>query len=273
VTSPLRSTLRLAALLGVAALAPAPAAGHDVWIEPSSHRPATGERLEVRLVVGEKFRGEPVPRRSDRIERFAAELDGERREILGLDGVAPAGVARLDRDGTWLLVYDNRPAEIELPGDRFELHLAQEGLERIAELRRARGESGRAARERYSRSVKSLVTAGDPASASSGFDRVLGLELELVPESDPRRLAGPAEVPFRLFFRGAPVEGVLVTAYPGSAPESAASSRTDDDGRVSLPIAPGDRWLVRAVHMVPASEPGIDFESFWAALTFESFEL
>jgi hypothetical protein len=48
----------LAAMLVVAA----PAFAHDFWIEPSSFRPPWGPTLEVRLSVGQGFRGEPLPR-------------------------------------------------------------------------------------------------------------------------------------------------------------------------------------------------------------------
>jgi uncharacterized GH25 family protein len=255
--------------LAVVVLARA-AAAHDVWLEPSSFRCAPGERLDVRLRVGEGFRGEPSPRRPERIERFAAASGAAERPILGWPGMEPAGVVRLDPPGTWLLFYDNLPVEIELPAERFELYLAEEGLEHIAELRRARGESARPARERYARSLKALVTVGDAAAAGTGFDRRLGLELELVPESDPRRLAAPSRIPFRLYFRGRPAPGVLVTAYPGSDPDRARRGRTDAAGRVELTLEPGERWLVRAVHMVPAARPGADWESFWTSLSFDS---
>jgi len=252
-----------------ASLGAGSARAHDVWLEPSTHRPAPNQRIDIRLRVGERFRGETAPRRPERIERFVALGPSGEREIVGVAGVDPAGVARLDREGTWLLVYDNLPARIELPAERFESYLVEEGLERVVESRRERGASKRPGRERYSRSVKCLVTVGSGEAA--GFDRTAGLELELVPERDPRALTAPAELPFRLLFRGEPLAGALVRALPRRAPERASAARTDRDGRVALPIAPGDVWLVRTVHMIEAAEgdPEVDWESYWAALSFE----
>ena len=241
---------------------------HDLWIEPSSFRPAPGQRVAVRLRVGEAFRGDPTPRMTARIERFAAVGPGGAEIALpGVEGGDPAGWATLPSSGTWLLVYDSNHASVELEGAKFEAYLAEEGLERISRLRAQRGQTAAPAREIYSRCAKALVAVGN--GPAQGADRVLGLPLELVPAASPAGLEAGDELPVKLLFRGKPLAGALVVAIPRDAPDAPVSGRTGADGRVRLRLdRPGD-WLVKAVHMEPApAGSGADWESFWASLTF-----
>lgn len=239
---------------------------HDLWIEPSTFRPAPGERIAVRLRVGEAFRGDPVPRMEKRIERFAAVGPGGEVPLGGVEGADPAGWAALPAPGTWIFVYDSNHASVELEGPKFESYLAEEGLERISELRARNGQTAAPSREIYSRCAKALVVAGD--GAAPGFDRVLGLALELVPEAGPAGLPAGGELPVILLFRGKPLAGTLVVAVPHGRPEARVSGRTDADGRIRLRLDQVGDWLIKAVHMEPApQESGADWESFWASLT------
>ena len=53
-------------------------------------------------------------------------------------------------------------------------------------------------------------------------------------------------------------------------PSEKQSARTDNDGRVRFHVRPGGMWLIKAVHMIPASAgTGAEWTSFWASLTFE----
>ncbi|HKH46841.1 MAG TPA: DUF4198 domain-containing protein [Thermoanaerobaculia bacterium] len=265
-------------LVSLVSLTTAPALqAHDLWIEPSNFRPAPGERVAVRLRVGQAFRGDPVPRMTERIERFAAvgpgsktpgsETPGGEIPLPGVEGTDPAGWGSLPAPGTWILVYDSDHSSVELDGPKFEAYLAEEGLERISRLRAQRGQTAARSREIYSRCAKALVQAGN--GPAQGYDRVLGLPLELVPGTSPAGLPAGGELPVTLLFRGKPLAGALVVAVPRDAPAARVSGRTGADGRVRLRLdRPGD-WLVKAVHMEPAPQgSGADWESFWASLSF-----
>lgn len=237
-----------------------PAMAHDFWIEPSSFRPAPGERVAVRLRVGERMQGDPVPRNPDRIERFAAVGPEGEAEVVGIAGSDPAGWTSPAGPGLHWIVFDSNHASLEQAGPKFDEYLGEEGLERIREMRRGSGP----VKEIYSRCAKSMLRVGD---GSTGHDRALGLELELIPEKDPYSLEPGEALPLRLLYRGEPLDGALVVAM--ASPEARVAARTSG-GRVSLKLDRPGLWLVKAVHMVPAPEgSGAEWESLWASLTFE----
>jgi uncharacterized GH25 family protein len=249
-------------------LAAAPLAAHDFWIVPSACTPAAGSPLALRLRVGPGA-GDPVPREPERIKRFALVGPGGEEPVRGVAGTDPAGYARVAAAGLYLVAYASAPTRLDLPAEKFEEYLAQEGLERVSELRRRRGQSATPSREVYSRCAKSLLAVGG-GGAGSGYDRALGLDLELVPEKNPYALASGAELPVRLLFHGKPLAGAQVVAILKRQPEERVAARSDAAGRVRLPLAHGGFWLIKAVHMVPtAAGTEVDWESFWASLTFE----
>jgi hypothetical protein len=296
-------------------LAAAPASAHDLWIEPATFGPAPGSMVAVALRVGDGLPGEPMPRRQERIVRFAlvgpleasaeslerppAETLLEETPLDGVEGVAPAGFARVGGPGLYAVVYRSTEAAIELPATKFESYLAEEGLERIVDLRAARGESGEPGRELYSRSVKALLAAGAAGGAGGGGaggnrvpsaahagDRPLGLDLELIAERDPRDGPAPGGFPFRLLRAGEPLAAVLVEAVlldqrldqpldrpldrSAGEPTGPLAARSDAAGRVRFDLAAPGRWRITAVDMreAPAGS-GADWRSVWTALTFE----
>lgn len=266
----------LAALLAAAAR---PAAAHDFWIVPSNFHPAPGAPLAVRLRVGEGLRGDPVPRDPAKIERFALlGPTGPERPILGPPAAEPAGYLPAPPPGLYQIAYRSRRERVDLPAAKFEEYLALEGLDAISVLRKSRGESGKPSTEVYSRCAKSLLLSGAASGAGTGFDRTVGMELEIVPERNPYALAPGAELPVRLLYRGKPLAGAMVFALSLKHREKTAADRiaeqltgrTGRDGRVSLRLPEGGFWLVEAVHMIPAPrETGVDWESLWASLTFD----
>ncbi len=262
--------LRLAVVAAAWLLASAGgAAAHDFWIEPSLFRPAPGEKVAVRLRAGDTFPGEAVPRWPERIERFALVGRAGGTEVFGLPRMDPAGFVAPAEPGLHLLVYDSNHARLTLEGDRFERHLAEQGLERVSALRKERGESAKTAREIYSRCAKALLQVGGKAAGGAGYDRALGLPLELIPAANPYDLAGGGPLPLRLLYQGKPLAGARVEARSPGSPEPVAG-RTDAEGRIRLDLPGPGFWMVKAVHMVEApTGSDADWESFWASLTFE----
>lgn len=266
--APLRLLRLPLPLLLLALLTAAPARAHDFWIEPSSFTPAPGSRVAVHLRVGQGFKGDAVPRTNARIERFATVGPAGESPVPGIDGTDPAGYATVGGPGLYLLVFDSDRATVDLAGPKFEEYLALEGLEKIHDLRVGRKQTALPSHEVYSRNVKSLLRVGNPADAK-GYDRVLGLDLELIPGKDPTRLGNGDKLPLSLLYRGKPLAGAKVVAIRKDRPAAAAAARTDAKGYAELPIDGPGIWLIKAVHMIPAPKDAkADWESFWASLTF-----
>ena len=257
-----------AAQLAVLCLLPSvPALAHEFWIEPQSFRPAPGDKVPVRLYVGQHFKGESMPWIAENFERFQyADARGTEniRAVLGDDPAAtltvraPGRLWLVVRSGYFNLSYDK-------PGE-FDAFLVKEGIDHLV----SPAQRGKVpVKETYLRFAKSLLVAGKPATGSAP-DRVFGLLLELVAESDPGAGAVPA-FNVRLLYRGAPLAGALVTAFNKAVPgKRLAEARTDAAGRARLALDRKGPWLVNAVHLIPAQKKsGAQWETLWASLTFE----
>ena len=255
-------------LVSAAVLSGARLFAHDMWIEPATFFPESGQIVGVGLRVGEDLLGDPIPRNPALINQFVVEDAAGRKPVVGRDGSDPAGVVRAAMPGLLVIGYRSNPSAVELEAAKFNKYLKEEGLESVAALRASRNEGGKAVRELFSRCAKSLVLTGSPSETQS--DRVLGFTLELVAERNPYTLRGGQDLPVRLTFENRPLAGALVVAINRLNPSEKVSARSDHDGRVRLRLKHKGVWMVKAVHMVPApAGTKADWASYWASLTFE----
>ena len=259
--------MRSAFVLVLLAALASSARAHDFWIEPSSFTPKPGEVVTLRLLVGERLVGESLPRNDAMITSFVIAGPEGTQPVRGRDGLDPAGLVTPARPGLHVVGYRSRASSVELDPGKFTSYLESEGLQSIASLRAARGETNAPAKERFSRCAKTLLASG--GASASGADAPLGLTLELVAEKSPAALSPGDALPLRLTYDGQPIAGVLVSALSVTSSTANVAARTDAAGRVVLPLAAPGPWLVKAVHMI-ALPPGDDaqWESFWASLTF-----
>jgi len=255
-------------LLAALALLAAPLRAHDFWIEPSTFQPAVGATVDVRLFVGQKFRGDALPRNPAMIERFVLASDEGVTAVSGRAADEPAGRVRIEAPGLQLIGYRSRHTALSLEPAKFEEYLREEGLEWVIAERAKRGQSQKPSRELFSRCAKALLSAGE--GGQTGYDRPFGFVLELIPERNPYALKAGDELPVRIFYDGRPLSGALVAALPREEPDKKLSQRSDANGRVTFRLPADGVWLVKAVHMIPASgNVDADWESLWASLTFE----
>jgi len=245
-----------------------PLFAHDMWIEPMTFSPQTGEIVGVKLRVGQDLLGDPLPRNSELINQFVVDDSEGLKPLVGRDGSDPAGFLRVPAPGLLVIGYRSNPSSVELPAEKFNQYLKDEGLDAVAALRASRNETAAKAREIFSRCAKSLVLSG-PASDAAG-DRRLGFTLELVAERNPYTLRAGQDLPVRLTYENRPLAGTLVVAMNRLNPSEKLRARTDNEGRVRLRLRPGGMWLIKAVHMIPApAGANAEWASFWASLTFE----
>ena len=235
---------------------------HDLWIEPSSFHPAVGERVAVALRVGQNLAGEPVPRIPPLIDKFSL---GD-SDIIGRAGADPAGLVLVTRPGLQWIGYQSKAYPVTLEARKFEDYLKEEGLERVIAERKKTGQSAAPAHERFYRCAKSLLNAPGTGTA----DTPIGQTLELVPHRNPYALRAGETLPLSLTFRGKPIANILVIAMRKGAEDRLVRARTDAKGRVALRLDGAGFWLIKAVHMEAApAGAGVDWESWWASMTFD----
>ncbi len=244
-------------LLLAAIFCSVPVFAHDMWIELADFSPELGDTVGVKLRVGQDLLGDPIPRDPSLIRQFFVEDSEGRKPLVGRNGVDPAGFLRVTASGLHVLGYLSNPSPVELPAEKFNQYLKDEGLSRIP------ASQGKV-RERFTRCAKSLVLAG-PGSAS---DLKLGFPLELIAEQSPYALRGQ-DLPIRLTYEDKPLAGALVVAFNRKNPAQKLTARTDQEGRVRLRIHGDGLWLIKAVHMIPSTTPDADWFSYWASLTFQ----
>lgn len=264
------STSRRQSVLVAAAIAilSVPLAAHDMWIEPTTFFPQSGQIVSVRLRVGQDLLGDPLMLDPSLVNQFVVKDREGLRPVVRRDGRDPAGLVRLTAPGVHVIGYWSNPSAIEIPADTFNQYLKEEGLDAASALRASRNETRTPAHEIFSRCAKSLVFSG--ATADVQGDRPLGFTLELVAERNPYAMRADQDLPVRLTYANRPLAGALVVAVNRLNPAEKLSARTDTDGRVRLRLRRDGMWLIKAVHMVPAPAGAhAEWASFWASLTFE----
>jgi hypothetical protein len=209
------------------------------------------------------------PRRYVRFECFAPGAESA-QALLGIDGKLPAALFKAKQPGLHLLAYQSNHAFVEIEPEKYAAFLREEGLEDVLAERERRGESALPGRDSYARFDKALVRAADGPSA--GFDRVLGLPLELVLETDPFAWNGGEKLALRLELAGKPLAGRQVKLARLAAPHQVLLARTDEHGRVEfLPTMAGAVSAFAVHQRRAASEQHLegDWEGLWASLVFE----
>jgi uncharacterized GH25 family protein len=247
-------------------LSAAVSTAHDFWIAPATFRPAQPP-VAIGLRIGDTFPGEPFPRDPTHVLRFVVVGSRGELSVAGRPGRDPAGYAQLTGSGVHVVGYLSVGRSIVLDGPAFDAYVTKEALEHVVAARAAMSAPQAPVRERFSRCAKSLVSFGEPRAGSA--DVVLGFPLELVAETNPYATAPGEAIVVRLLHRGRPLEGARVSARSPADHAALLMERTDSDGRAVLRLPHPGFWLLRTVHMIPASAgSGADWESLWASLTF-----
>lgn len=103
------------------------------------------------------------------------------------------------------------------------------------------------------------------------FDVVLDYPAEIVPLENPYALRPGASLRVRCLVDGAPAANLTVLwgGERGGRGLRQRSVRTGPDGVATVMLDAPGRWYVKFVHMARTAEPGLDYESKWATLTFE----
>ncbi|MDJ0975793.1 MAG: DUF4198 domain-containing protein [Planctomycetota bacterium] len=260
---------RAATLVAALALTwAASAEAHDFWLEPTTKSSEVGKPLSLRLLIGHGEDRTEYARNPKHIRSFRVHGPDDVRDVPGTPGET-AGQLEPKQRGLHVVTYASHPSFTQLDHAAFLAYLEEEGL--TATLKQVKDEptSARPVRESFARCAKALIAVG--GAHAGKHDQVIGMDLELVPETNPFALAKDKALPVRLLLRGKPLPNAHVAAYRRTQPDRVLSARTDAKGRARLPLdGPGD-WLIKCVHIERAPRRAAeDWRSLWATLTFET---
>ncbi len=251
------------------------AAAHDYWLAPGSYRPAAGKPVPVQLLVGDEFDAEieRTLKKSNTVRFQLLDSQGQSVDLLKTseEGQKPLVQLKLPQPGAYLLTLQRDWARIEMEAEKFHKYLEHEGLTGVIQLRKDSGEADKPASERYRRYLKSLLLADGVGGDT--WKQQLGHRLEIVPLADPSVVKPGGILPVQVLFESKPLADVQVAAMGrrGRKKVTIHRARTDASGRVELNIDHAGEWIVRLVYLRRCVEPEeADWESFWAAMTFES---
>jgi len=262
-----RTVLITGLLLVVASMALA----HDLFLKLDTYFLGAHARVRIPVLNGTFAKSENFVT-TDRIADITLVSPAGRTRLSpasawsrGPDSTSLLSIA-LGAAGTYVAGASTRPRELALTAEQFNAYLEEDGIPDVLEARRQRNELGKGARERYSKHVKAVFQVGE--ARSGGFSVVLGYPAEIVPLENPYTLGPGASLRVRCLVDGRAVANQTVL-WGGSGASAERSTRTDAQGVAQVTLDAAGKWYVKFVRMVRATEPGIDYESKWATLTFE----
>jgi hypothetical protein len=262
-------TLIATALLTVLVCGAAKA--HEYWISPETYQVPAGADILADLRNGQQFVGVRLPYLPDSYRRFEV-IEGDTvTPVTGRLGDLPALSFEPTREGLAILVLEtteNRLTYTEF--EKFSAFTEHKDFTWALAEHAARGLPETGFRESYVRLVKALVAVG----GGVGQDRVTGLRTEIVAEANPYTEDVSAGLPLRVLFDDAPRADAQVELF-AKAPDGTVEvtlHRTDAEGRVTVPVAPGHEYFADAVVLLDTGNDDITagpvWHSLWAGLSF-----
>lgn len=257
-----------------AAIAAAPLAAHDFWIQPLQFQVAVGAPVPVTFLLGHAAFRQRWGLGADHILLLADVFAGKRRDLRGglkTDGGNTDLVTQFAAPGLHVMAMQSTYALSDLPALRFNDYAKAEGLALVLAVRNRSGTTAANGRERYSRRAKALIQVGAQTAANQALaTSAIGLKLEIVPERSPYALDASRMLPVRVMYNGRRLPGATVklTSLEFDA-RPLATAITDRNGHASLRVPPVGDWLVNVIWSEPVKgDPKADFDTTFSSLTF-----
>jgi uncharacterized GH25 family protein len=261
----LPGTAHLAASL-LALASAVPAFAHDTWLQGPRLPIASGSTVLFELTSGGAFPSLDHAVDAGRIAREGIRVGGMTRRFkmrsrgkealrlqvpLAVEGVAVAFVSL-------------KPQPLELKPPQVE-----EYLEEIGERERVGREWERGPRkwrEVYRKHAKTFLRVGQASGSPGAWGDPVGLDLEIVPESDPTLLQPGDALSVVVLSSGHPMPGFTLAATDG---RERRFQRTDAAGRATVRLDRPGRWLLAGTYLRRVSRSDADWESDFTTLTLQ----
>jgi uncharacterized GH25 family protein len=242
---------------------------HEFWMQPLKFQYRVGESVSLRFLVGENFVGEPWEIRRSRFIRFDHISGGQSKRLLVKvpESKGQSVEALIDTPGTHLFVMQSTNAFIELNAEDFNAYLKEDGLDAVYNHRKMEGTLNQPAKEYYARCVKLLVQAGD--QGTDVYQQETGMPLEIIPLQNPYSLKQGEEMSFKVLYNGKPLPFALVKVWNRRNNNTVLQNiYTQKDGIITTRLGNTGMWMISCVNMVAASDPDVNWQSYWASFVF-----
>ena len=253
------------------------AQGHEYWIDPEKHQIGPDEDIVAAIRVGQNYKGSSFAYLPHQFRRFEFAFGGTIHPISARIGDRPAVTMEAPGEGLVVLIHETTWVTLTYSEfQKFEDFVTHKGADWTLETHAARGLPQKGFDEVYSRYAKSLVGVG----GSQGRDTAVGLEVEIVALENPYTGEMADGFDALVLYRGEPWAEAQVEIFekPPDGEVAVSTLMTDSEGRVTVPVKPGHRYMLDAVVLREpsanlAEATGAVWESLWANLTFEVPEL
>ncbi len=245
---------------------------HDYWFDARPFILSPGEETELHLLVGDD--GKVTLERS--LEKkmtptFRLYHKNDMTDLLtaGEEGDNPVVTLTLSDPGLYLLVMERDFAYITLTNEEFLGYLKHEEITEDKHLTEHMGARDQQ-RERYARSVKSLLYVRGTENMSDLYRKVFGHPYELVLLDNPYLLRGGGKITAQVLRNGLPAPGKKVMAHHLPEKEFREIIKVSDKkGKVTFDLPEGGEWLIRSLDLNPCNNcDTINWESHWASFSF-----
>lgn len=243
------------------------ASAHDTWLLPANFHLERGTVLRLDLTSAMDFPKAETPVKAERLTEAKLRLAGA---TLVLDAAAEAKVlaltARVAGQGVATAWVATRERSLQLTPEQVAHYLDEIGAAgTIGEEWKKSGQ--KLWRETYVKRAKSFVRVGD--AADSSWKEPVGLDLEILPASDPTALSVGDTLSLRLLWRGQPLSELAVGAV-AAAPAKPTLAKTDGEGRVAFVLSKAGPWLIRATLIRSSTARPGEWDSVFSTLTVEA---
>jgi len=249
------------------------ASAHDLFLKLDTYLLAPNAKATVQMLNGTFQSSEGVVRR-DRmrdISLIAPDPGISAAKSISWRDVEKTTLMEIQtgRPGTYVVGISTRPREIDLKAADFNDYLKHDGIPDILAKRTRDGELGKDIRERYSKHVRAIFQVG--TAPTEEYRTSLQYPVEIIPQSNPYSLKVGQTLPVLCTLDGKPLVNQFVIAgwEPVDGKLHSLAARTDAKGIARFKLMAAGKWYVKMIYMAASNEPGINYESKWASLTFE----
>jgi uncharacterized GH25 family protein len=241
----------------------------EFWLQPNRFIFEPGESLVLKFNVGENFIGGPWNLGRQAITRFESHQLSKTNDLLALvkEGDKNPLMIPLQQEGTHLILMESNNAFIEREGDSFNQFLKDEGQDEAYAYREKTNALKSPGKEFYSCHTKLLVQVG--SRKDDTYKKGDGFPVEIIPEQNPYSLRKGDPVRFKILSDGKPLFGVRVKVWNRFDNRTTLQNiYTEKNGVIETRVSNPGPWMVTVVKMVPAKQPGADWQSYRVSLVF-----